>query len=312
VDPKAQELYLLGRHHTYRMNRDGLTRAVTYLREAVQIDPEFALAHAGLAEAYRWSELWAGFGLGTLSNATRTSATRALALDDSLAEAHFAMAEVLSHYDWNWPAADAAFRRAIELNPSLAEAHVGYAFHLQALNRHDEAIAAARRSRVLEPLSAYQLSQEGRILFRARQYDNALERYARALEIDPNYAPAISRTVDVYLMLGRFTEAEMYTRKLRDLGGSFEWRQMAQLYARTGRAREARAALDKVEAESVTDVDVALVFIALGDHEAAIDRLERSVRERRLQPFTLRDPRWDPIAVSPRFHAILRSVNLRP
>ncbi len=312
VDPKAHELYLLGRHHTYRMNREGLTKAVDYLLEARRIDPDFALAHAGLAEAYYWSELWAGFGLGALHKEMRTAAEGALALDDSLAEAHCAMAQILSNREWNWAAADAEFRRAIELTPSLAEAHAGYAFYLQALGRHDDALEAAGRATALEPLSPYQLAQEGRVLYRARQYEKALQRYSRALEIDPSYPPALSRMSDVYLALGRFAEAEAYVKQLQHVSGQFEWRQTAQLYAMTGRSREARALIDKVEAESVTGSDVAWVLVALGDYDAALDRLERSVRERQIQPFALRDPRLDPIAASPRFHAILRSVNLEP
>lgn len=312
VSPKAQELYMLGRYHTYRLNREGLNKSRDYLLEATRIEPGFALAYAALSEAYRHSEVWAGYGVGAFGKEMRAAAETALALDDSLAEAHFAVAEVLSTREWNWAAADAAFRRAIELNSSLSEALTGYAYHLQTLRRHDEAIAVVRRATALEPLSAYQLTQEGRVLFRARRYDEALLRYARALEIEPDYAAALTRASDVYLVLGRFSEAEAQIKRLQHLSGNFEWRQMAQLYARTGRAREARAAIDKVETESVSGLDLAYVLVALGDHDAALNRLEQAVRERTILPFALRDPRWDPIATSPRFAAILRSVNLQP
>jgi tetratricopeptide (TPR) repeat protein len=150
------------------------------------------------------------------------------------------------------------------------------------------------------------------VLFRARQYEQSLARFERALEIDPNYVPALSRASDACIALGRFDEAKMYISRLTPLNKGFANRQTALLYAGTGRVSEARAILTSVEQQSVAGVDAAYVFAALGDREAALDRLERMVRDGNVLPFVLRDPRFDAIASLPRFDALLRSLNLQP
>lgn len=312
-DPKAHELYLLGRYHAYRKNPESATKAVEYLLDATRVDPGFALAHAALAEAYRLREIWGGAGIGAFAEESRDAATRALNLDARLPEAHFAMAIVLSQRDWNWAAAETEFRRAIEGRPSLSDAHAEYSFYLQGLGRFEEAIAAVRRATALDPLSPDHLSQEGRAFFRARRYDEALDRFGRALELDPNFGSALTRLIDTYLVMGRFKDVEKYLQKRGDALGN-AWSQTAQLYAKTGRIPEARALLAKVErggtAAGGAGTSGALVLMALGDYDHALDHLERIVRRRQLTAFSLRDPRFDPIALSPRFRQILKTMNL--
>jgi len=312
-DPKAHELYLLGRYHVYKKNPDSAKKGVEYLLEATQIDPGFALAYAALAEAYRLREIWGGVAIGTFAEEGRAAATRALQLDPALPEAHMAMAILLAQRDWNWAAAEAEFRLAIDGGPSLADAHAEYAPYLQGLGRFDEAIASARRARALDPLSPDYLSQEGRSLFRARRYDEAVDRFRRALELDPNFGSALTRLIDTYLVMGRFNDAEDYLQKRRDVLGEARV-QTAQLYAKTGRISEARRLLSAQEREGSVaggvGVASALVLLALGDHDQALDRLEQAVRSHRMLAFSLRDPRFDPIASSPRFKQILKSMNL--
>ncbi len=159
-----------------------------------------------------------------------------------------AMGSLFSERDWNWAGAETEFRLAIEGRPSLAEAHFAYSFYLQSMGRLEEAIASARRATALDPLSPDYWSAEGRALYRARRYDEALKCFGRALELDPNFGPALTRTVDTYLAMGRFTDAGRYLEKSREALGDSRG-QTAQLYAKTGRIAEARRLLAEIERE---------------------------------------------------------------
>jgi Tfp pilus assembly protein PilF len=309
--PRAHELYLLGRYHAYRKNPDSARRSVDYLVEATRLEPGFALAYASLAEAYRLREIWGGAGIASFAEESRQAAARALELDPALPEAHMAMAIYYSQREWNWAAADGEFARAIAGRPSLSDAHAEYSFHLQGLGRYEEGVAAAHRATLLDPLSPDHLSQDGRALFRARRYPEAIERFKKALELDPNFGSALSRLIDTYLVTGQYGEAEALLQKRRGALGEAP-AQTAQLYARTGRLAEARALMARTQNAAGGSVGVAwaLVHIALGQHDAALDSIERAVRARRLTAFSLRDPRFDPIASSPRFIQVLKEMNL--
>jgi TolB-like protein/tetratricopeptide (TPR) repeat protein len=312
-DPKAHELYLLGRFHAYRKNPDSARKSVEYLLEATRLDPGFALAYAALAEAYRLRGIWGQAGLGAYAEESRAAATRALQLDPRLPEAHMALAIVLSQQDWNWSEAELAFRRAIEANPNLSDAHAEYSFHLQSLGRFADGVAAAQHARALDPLSPDHLSQEGRALFRARRYDEAVQAFERALEVDPNFGSAVSRLIDTFIVTGRYAEAESLLQKRRDLLGEARV-QTAQVYAKTGRLAAARALLTEEDSSPPVGggggAAVALVHLALGDPDRALASLERAVSARRMLAFTLRDPRFDAIAATPRFRQILKDMNL--
>ena len=309
-DPKAHDLYLLGRHHAYLKNRDSARRSVDYLTEATRIDPGFALAHAALAEAYRLREVWGGVPTGSFAEESRRAAVRALELEPALPEAHMAMAIYYSQREWNWAAADTEFALAIEGRPSLSDAHAEYSFHLQGLGRFDAAVTAAQRATRLDPLSPDHLSQEGRALFRARRYPEAIVRLQRALELDQNFGSALSRLIDVYLVTGEYAAAAALLQKRRDVLGEADL-QTAQLYAKTGRTGEARALVAARQAAGGgIGIGAALIAVALGEHDAALDSLEGAVRGRRLTAFSLRDPRFDAIAGSPRFKQILKDMNL--
>jgi TolB-like protein/Tfp pilus assembly protein PilF len=310
-NPKAHELYLLGRYHAYRKNPQSAKKSVDYLVEATRLDPGFALAYASLAEAYRLREIWGGVAGESYAEESRRAANQALALDPALAEAHLAMAIFYSQREWNWSAADAEFARAIAARPSLSDAHAEFSFHLQGLGRYEEGVAAARRAVLLDPLSPDHLSQHGRALFRARRYPEAIESFKKALEIDPNFGSALSRLIDVYLVTGQYAAAEPLLQKRREALGEASV-QAAQLYAKTGRLTEARALMmsSRNAAGGGIGFGPALVAVALGQHDEALDSIERAVRARRLTAFSLRDPRFDPIVSSPRFRQVLRDMNL--
>jgi len=313
VDPKAQDLYMLGRYHTFKRTADSLNRAIADLQEATRLDPTFAAAYGALAFAFVERDIWASPGGPLVSrNQVRDAAQRALALDDTLAEAHLAMARVHFNYDWNWEAADTEFQRTLDLNPSLAEARSLYSFFLQANGREPEALESARQAVQLEPLSASYLSDEGRILFRARRYAEASERHKRALELDPTYVPAMSRLADAYLLLHKFDDMRTVLEQVPPAAESRQQALWAQLYARTGRVADARAIADGLMRQNRSDADLPYVYAAIGDRDKALALLERGVRDHSILAVVLRDPRFDELRPSPRFQELLRLANLAP
>jgi len=307
VNPAAYDAFLKGRQQLTRANREGIDRAIAAFRAAIDIDPSYAPAWAGLSFGYEEMMIWGGVERGTLVTQQRAALDRALALDPNLPEVQLALAQVRSNYDWAWLEAERAFRRALELNPSFAAACQGYAYFLQALGRDDEALVSIRRATRLDPLSPNFLSSEGRILYRMRRYEDALDRYHRALQLDPAFPPALSRIVEVYRDERRFDEAR---RALRDLErhGTDTRRsriQQALLAAAEGHRQDALR-----YTEGAADETTAFVWSYLGDSDKAVEYLTRAVRSRTILPFQLRDPGLDPLRNDPRFKALMREVGL--
>src|SRR5581483_3282273 len=186
---EAYQLYLVGRYHLGKRAVAGLREAIGYFNQALRHDDKFALAYAGLADCYALLQLYEG-SAGNAYPRARENALKALALDDSLTEAHASLAYVKFYFDRDQKGAEREFRRSIELNPSYATAHHWLANALSALGRHDEAVAEIGLARQLDPHSAIICSASGMTLFYARQYEPALEECRRALEFDPGLVPA--------------------------------------------------------------------------------------------------------------------------
>ena len=225
------------------------------------------------------------------------------------------LGQIHFQYDWDWHATEAEYKRAIQLNPNLAGSYVRYAYFLQAMGRHTEALAAAHRAVELDPLSASNISDEGRILYRARQYENAVARYQRALELDPGYLPALGRIAEAYEQLGKFDEALAYVERLQQTASDrrLGLRPLARIYARMGKRREAMKVLRIIEKNGTPGGDefaLAAIYSALGDRDHAIVALEKGVQTRSLLPFVFVDPQLDPLRSDPRFQQLLRRAGL--
>ena len=292
-----------------------MAKGIEYFQEAIRIDPNYAQAYAGLASAYIERDIWAGLGIGKTSDLIRATTLKALELDGELAEAHALLGEIHFQYDWDWPATEAEYKRAIQLNPNLADSYVRYAFFLQAMRRHQEALVAVHRAVELDPLSASNICDEGRILYRVRQYEKAVARYQKALELDPGFPPALSRIADAYEQLGKFDEALASVQKIlqnttdRRVG----LRPLARIYARMGKRREADEVLRTIEKNGTSGGDefaLAAIYCALGDPDHAIAALEKGVQRRSLMAFVFTDPQLDPLRSDPRFQQLLRRVGL--
>ncbi len=315
INPDAYNAYLLGAYHVNKRNPEALDKGIEYFQEAIRIDPSYARAYAGLAEAYIERDIWGGLGIGKSADRVRAATLKALELDAELAEAHALLAHIHFQYDWDWQSTEVEYKRAIELNPNLAGSYVGYAYFLQAMGRHQEALASARRAVELDPLSPADITDEGRILYRARQYENAITIYKQALELDPSYLPALSRIAEAYEQLGKFDEALASVQKLlqhttdRRVG----LRPLARIYARMGRRREAIEIVRTIERDGTFGGDefaLAAIYSALGDRDHAIAALERGVQRRSLLAFVFTDPQLDPLRSDPRFQQLLRHAGL--
>ena len=193
VVPEAYESYLLGRYYWNKRTADGLQKSGTYFHRAIQQDPNYALAYAGLADYYAFLTLLGGPEIMPPRKAmadAKAAAERALKLDDSLAEAHASMGHVLHNYDWDWSGAEREFKRAIELNPNYSIVHHWYAHELMQTGRTQESLKEATRAVELDPLSLFVNNGLARQYYLSRQYDQAIAQCRKGLEIDPGYVPA--------------------------------------------------------------------------------------------------------------------------
>lgn len=297
VDPAAYEKYLLGRHFVQQRNAEAAALGVEYLRQAAELDPRSAVIQAALADAYREYETWSGAGIGKLAVPIRAAAMRAIALDDRLPAAHFALAQSLYWYEWDWPGASREYRTAIDGNPSLAGAHMGTALLLQTLGRHDDAIASARRATELEPLSPAMLSDYGRILYRARRYQEAIAQFTEALRLDQGFVAGMYRLGDAQLMR-RDTEGYRQTVKKVDQAGArvpAQIRQAIRAMQLTleGRGDEARVIARAIEKDSGGDrpgeyaFALGTIYAAVGEVSRSLDWLETGIRHRAMFPLQL-------------------------
>ena len=180
VDREAYEAYLKGRFYWDR--QQGITKAIAYFQHAIERDPGYAPAYAGLADSYVTLTIASSLPSKEYFPKAKEAAVRALAIDNTLAEAHASLGNTLRFYEWDWPGAEREFKRAIELNPSYAPAHRFYSVYLSGMGRHQEAIAEAKRSQQLDPVSLSVNASAGRCFYYARQYDQAFACLDRAFQ----------------------------------------------------------------------------------------------------------------------------------
>lgn len=316
----AYNLYLLGRHQLNRRSDDGLRRAIDFFDRAVAADPDYASPHAGLADAYNLAG--AGYSAIPPKDArarAKAAAERALHLDSALAEAHTSFGFVNLHYEWNWPAAEAAFLTAIQLNRSHAPAFQWRAHLLSVRGCYQEALEMFGHARELDPLSVVIATEAGWPYLYMGVYDRALATFQRALELQPDFALAHYNIAICFERKRRYDEAlEEYRNAVALSGGAFFMVAfLGAAYARCGLQAEATRILDDLLATSRTTYGVALsvavVLDALGERERALDWIERAFHDR--EPFIigLLTEEWMPfpgIRDSRRFRAIVDA--LRP
>ncbi len=316
---EAYQFYLKGRYYWNKRTVEGFNKAIEYFRQAIEKDPNYALAYAGLADSN--SLLSVNVAVQPPRDAmprAKAAATKALELDESLAEAHTSLAWVLMSYDWDWRGAEREFQRAIELNPRYATAHQWHGINLHILGRYEEALAEVKHSQELDPLSLIANWQVGWEYYVSRENDRAIEQFQKTLELDPNFLFALQWVAAAYLEKGMNAEAIAASEKLVTRGGLPLYRAyLAYAYARSGRKIEARKLLRELEQERqqryVSPYSLALIHVGLGEKDLAFTWLEAAEKEREYLVIWLnREPRMDPLRSDPRFADLLRRIGLPP
>lgn len=314
VDPTAYRVYLRGRQALNEYTEGGCQRAQQLFSQALQIDPEYAPAYAGLADCYYGvSSIWES--PSRVMPLARAAALRALQLDPSLAEAHVSLGLVQMVFDWDWHGAEASFDRAIELNPGLAVAHQHHGYLLSALGRGEEAVAAYRRALDLDPLSVVVGAQLGFAYFMSRRYAEAVEQLKATIAMDPSHYYAHPFLGLVHAVAGPVDQAVAELEEGMRIGKNPQgMAQLAYAYAKAGRWGDAEAALRDAQSDSMnasTLFDVTAVYVAHGESERAFQFLQRSMVEKvELIVFLGVDPRLDPLRSDPRYAEFLRRLGL--
>ena len=239
----------------------------------------------------------------------------ALKLDDTLAQAHTALAVVNMAYDWDWPGAEREFKRAIEISPSDSDTHYGYGYYLAFIGKFDQALAETRRAQELDPVSLVKLTGVGQVLLMARRYDESIEQCQRALEMDPNLGFAQWLLGLAHMYKGSYEPAILAFKKSIPLSGDSpdEAASLAHAYALSGKKTEARRILEELRQQGkrkyISPGTMADLYFLLGDKDQAFALLDKAYDERDNMVALLKvDPYFDPLRSDPRFTDLLRRV----
>jgi TolB-like protein/Tfp pilus assembly protein PilF len=316
--PEAFDLYLKGKHEWHRRTEPGAIAAVELFSQAIALSPNYARAHLGLADAYAVIGFYDYMPPAEAFARAREAARRALALDPGMAEAHASLGYVALYHDWDFAAAEREFERALELNPRHPVAHQWYGNALTVMGRFDEAVAAMHRAQELDPLALITHAAEGWTWFYARNYERAIEQSRRTLARDSTYFLANLWWAQALVQSGRAGEAiPVLERALRmQPYNAMAEAERARAHAFSSRTDEARAILQRLERRGtekyVPSYEIATIHIALGDHDAALERLRRAAAERAHSiAFLAVDPRLDPLRPDVRFEQLTRET-IRP
>jgi serine/threonine-protein kinase len=315
IDPDAYEAYLKGSFHLKKLTPEGIEKGLVYLNEAVEKDPGSPLTHAGLALGFSLAASHSRSPPRDAFQKAQAAYRKALELDDTIAEAHAALAETKLYREWDWEGAERAFRRAIELDPSLARSHVHYAWYLNLVGRQDEAVAEMKRARQLDPLDPLWAAWLGFIHWNAGEYEEALVSAREALELDPGDARAF-RTLGLALAgKGSYQEAIAAQEEAADRDPALR-DGLAAAYARAGRRDQARQIATEMEraGDRADAYALARVWVALGDREQALRWIETAIERRHpFAPWAFRGLDFDQLlGDDPRYLALRTRVGLEP
>ena len=315
---EAYGLYFKGRNAWNKRTGDALLQAIDYFNQAIAIDPNYGAAHAGLADCYNMLVVYGRLQPKEGFPKAKEAATKALEIDESSAEAHSSMAFIKFRWDWDRTATEREFQEAIRLKPGYAPAHQWYSSYLVAVERFDEAIAEAKRTEELEPLSFVASSHLGWIYYLSGQNDKAIEQCRKILELDPSSFPARRYLGLAYEAKGMYPEAIAEFQKGVKLSGSpLMHALLGHAYAVSGRTAEAQQVLNDLQQlqaqRYVSPYTVAAIYAGLGDHAQAFKWLEKAVEERDIWLMNLKvDPVFAKLRSQRQFTDILGRIRLRP
>jgi serine/threonine-protein kinase len=315
---RAYQLYLQGRFYWNKRTPEGLKRGIEYFQQAIDLDPNYALAWAGLADCYVLGGDARQQPREVMPKA-KDAALKALELDDALPEAYTSLAKVLLSYEWDWVGAEKAFQKAIELNPNYPTARQWYGVLLSAMGRHGESIAQRKRALELDPHSLSVNSGLGRSYYWARQYNTALDQISKTLEMDPTYVDTHWSFGLVYEQTGQLDRAISDFQKAVELSrrSPAMLSALGHAYAIAGKSGEAHKIIDELnevmKQQYVSPYAMALIFAGLGEQDEAFEWLERAYQDRDETFVHLRvDPRLDSLRSDARLTQMMRRINLAP
>lgn len=314
--PSAHEAYLRGRFYFGQRTEEGLKKALSSFETALSIEPCCARSYSGIADCYGLLCWFGALQPKIAGPKAADAAKRAIEIDTSLSETHASSALVRFWYEWNWEAAEEEFLRAIELNPSYTSAYQWYAAFLNTQGRFEDAQAAQKSARELDPFSLILNMNVADPLFYSRQYDLAALQLVAILEQEPRFFPALFQLGRVYVQTGMYTEAIAAFQSALQFSRQQEaLPALAHAYALAGRTEEARIILDEMKNDKtgryVAAPMIARIHLGLEEFETALDWLKKGLEERSYwMVFLKSDPIYDPIRSSPRFRELLKLTGL--
>jgi len=311
---EAYNLYLLGKYYTEQFSEEAAGKAISYLKQAIAKDPNFALPHSALATALLQTTDWSIPPRESMP-IIKAEAERALALDDTLTGPHQALAFVLLQYEWNWPAAESEFKRSLELAPNDSGAHTAYGFALSYMGRYEESLRQLERARELDPPSPLTSEFMGDMYAMWHKYDRARECYQQVIEMAPGLwygywgrGMLSSYQGDLPAAITDLEKAAALTDNPMVEG------MLGSRYGFAGRRMDALKILDELKKASqrryVPETTFAGLYFGLGDKDQAFRRLDQAYEDRETYLSQLRVPAWDPLRADPRFKAIEKKVGL--
>jgi len=314
ANTEAYQLYLKGNFYASQYTKEGLSKGVEYYKQAIALDPNYALAYNGLAYYYIIADDWYLSPNDSMPKA-REAAKRALAIDETLADAHTSMATVLHWYDWDWAAAEKEYQRAVELNPNDPRTRQYNAWFLVETGRVDEAIAEAKKAQQLDPLSPEVNAFVGQVLILARRNEQAVEQLRKTVELDSNYwfahaflGRAYEQKGDVNQALTEYMRARQLEENVPELLAL-----VGRAYARSGKSAEAQKVIEELKQLSnhtyVPPYNFAMIYTGLGNKDEAFVWLNRAydARSYYLAWFQI-DSQMDSLHDDQRFHDLVRRV----
>jgi eukaryotic-like serine/threonine-protein kinase len=316
---EAYRLYLQGRYEYFKFTPEGISKAIEYYNRAIALDPNYALAYTGLANAYVLQGNSEILPQQEAHSKARSAAEKAVALDDALSEAHDATATVKLFDEWDWPAAEKELKRALELNPNNSSAYVTYGNYFKAMGRVDDEMAEVKRGLELDPLSSFYNFELAEALLFSRRYDEAIAQSQKTIQLDPHFSLTYYALGDAYEQKGMLRDAVAAFQKGREISGpageAMSLASLASAYWKSGEHAAALKAIDELQRISkqrhVPPYWTALAYASIGDKDQAFAWLDKAYEDRFFLLMWIKpDPRFDLIRADPRYQQLIRRLNL--